>query len=496
MLPNKIHLSTIARFGILGRLKRISLLMIIMVVMGCSKLVEVKPPITQSTVESVYKVDGSAAAVLTGIYTRLSTGSFATGTLSLSLLSGLSADEFSLSGAISNTDPLFYYYRNALFTDPTANPGTENWSSFYRNIYAFNEAVENLNNSTSLTPAVKQQLLGEAKFMRAFHYFYLVNLYGAVPLAITSDHMINSHLSRSSASEVYKQIIKDLLEAKDLLADHYLEADVIANTSERVRPTKWAAAALLARAYLYNGDLTGDVSNYVNAEVQATVVINNSTLFSLEPLLENVFLANSSEAIWQLQPVNFGWNTEDARVFTINAPPSNEKPVSLSTSLYNVFEIGDKRKLTWIRDTTIDSEFLPYPYKYKKAEQDDPISEYLMVLRLGEQYLIRAEARAQQNKIIEAQADLNAIRNRAGLANSTANDKTSLLAAILQERRVELFSEWGNRWFDLKRTGNIDLIMATACSQKGGNWKSYQQLYPILYTDIERDQNLIQNTGY
>lgn len=463
---------------------------------SCKKLVEVKPPITQTTAESVYSSDASAAAVFTGMYTNLSKGSFATGSLSISLLSGLSADEFTLSGAISNTNKLFYYYRNALFSNPSGNHGTEFWSDSYRRIYACNEAIEKLNESTSLTPAVKQQILGEAKFMRAFHYFYLVNLYGEVPLAITSDYEVNSRLSRSSVSDVYQQIIKDLLEAKDLLADHYVGADVMTNTSERVRPIKWGAVALLARCYLYYGNLTGDVNNYVNADAHATAVINNSSLYSLVSAVNDVFLKNSLEAIWQLQPVNSGWNTEDARVFVIDATPSNSKPVSLSSLFYNSFEAGDSRKANWVKDTTIGSFFMHYPYKYKKAKLNDPVTEYLMVLRLGEQYLIRSEARAQQNKISEAQVDLNAIRNRAGLSNTSANDKTSLLSAILQERRVELFSEWGNRWFDLKRTGNENAVMTTACTQKGGTWQSYQQFYPIPYIDIQRDQNLTQNIGY
>ncbi|WP_431217938.1 RagB/SusD family nutrient uptake outer membrane protein [Puia sp. P3] len=134
-----------------------------------------------------------------------------------------------------------------------------------------------------------------------------------------------------------------------------------------------------------------------------------------------------------------------------------------------------------------------------KAQKNDPVTEYLMVFRLGEQYLIRAEARIQLGKS-EGASDLNAIRVRAGLdvyAGST--DKASLLNAIQHERQVELFTELGHRWFDMKRTGNLDAIMGApgnACSAKGGAWQSYKQLFPMPFADITQDQNLKQNTGY
>src|SRR5690606_28078371 len=120
-------------------------------------------------------------------------------------------------------------------------------------------------------------------------------------------------------------------------------------------------------------------------------------------------------------------------------------------------------KANWIGNVTSQSETYYFPYKYKISSGQDPWNEYPMVLRLAEQYLIRAEARAHQNKLPEAIADLDAIRERAGLL-SIANIKpgigqAELLDAILQERRVELFAEWGHRWFDLKRTAQADAIL-------------------------------------
>jgi hypothetical protein len=119
-----------------------------------------------------------------------------------------------------------------------------------------------------------------------------------------------------------------------------------------------------------------------------------------------------------------------------------------------------------------------------------------MVLRLGEIYLIRAEARAEQNNVSGAQADLNAVRTRAGLGYTTATDQASLLNAIAHERQVELFTEGGNRFFDLKRTGKIDSVMTAYAPLKEGTWSDYMQIFALPLNDIQQDANLTQNPGY
>jgi hypothetical protein len=139
--------------------------------------------------------------------------------------------------------------------------------------------------------------------------------------------------------------------------------------------------------------------------------------------------------------------------------------------------------------------FFPNKYKYKTAPGST--IEYSMILRLAEQYLIRAEARVQQNKLSDAIADLNTIRSRAGLGSIDVNStKDQILTAILHERQVELFTE-AQRWFDLKRFGLIDSVMTVVTPQKGGSkWDTNQQYYPIPLTDIQNDNNIVQNQGY
>jgi hypothetical protein len=121
-----------------------------------------------------------------------------------------------------------------------------------------------------------------------------------------------------------------------------------------------------------------------------------------------------------------------------------------------------------------------------------PPLDHSTVLRLAEQYLIRAEARTQQNNIAGAQADVNVIRHRAGLGDTPANDKESLLTAIDQERKHELFNEWGHRWLDLKRTGRADAVLSAIKPQ----WKPTAVLFPIPESEIINNPALKQNPGY
>lgn len=487
------------------------LIWLVLVQTSCKKWVEIPAPVYGLSESNVYSGNSTAIGVLSGFYNHMNNIDIFQGNRSIALFAGLSSDELVLFDGVAD-NIYIHYYKNALSAIIAPISGSEHWSPLYHCVFKANAAIEGLNASTTLTPIIKQQLLGEAKFMRAFFYFYLVNLFGDVPLALTTDPQYNTLLARTPKDQVYQQIITDLKDAKLLLSSDYLSETLLSTTTDRVRPNKWAAAALLARVYLYSGD-------YVNAEAEATMVINNTSLYSL-PVLNNTFLKNSLEAIWQLQPTDINFNTQDGRTFII--PPTGPiagannttNPVYVSNHLLTSFEPGDQRAVfgNWI-DTTIYQvsatlwDTVAYPYKYKINTLDENINpttgtafmtEYFMVLRLAEQYLIRAEARAQQNNISEAQSDLNAIRTRAGLANTTAGDKTSLLTAILHERQVELFSEWGHRWFDLKRTGHVEAVMSviTPLKATGAPWQSYQQWYPLPQSDLNTAPNLVQNTGY
>lgn len=453
---------------------------------GCTKLVEVNSPTTNISGLNVYSNDATAAAVLTGIYAQISSSPIiGSDLISIGFLTGLSSDELTLySGSSDVTQKT--YYQNKI----NANNLSNIWSNVYPKIYISNSAIEGITNSTVLNPNVKQHLLGEAKFLRAFFFFYLVNLYGDIPLPISSDYQINSVLYRIPQNKVWEQIITDLKDAKVLLTPDYLDASVLKTITERVRPNKWAATALLARSYLYIGD-------WKSAETESSEIIENTSLFNLEDSLNNVFLMNNKEAIWQLQPVTYGMNTLDAKAYILpSTGPSPLTPVYLSNSLLQSFEVGDFRKSRWIDSVTVSGASYYFPFKYKSATIGAPVTEYHTILRLAEQYLIRSEARVQQDNIDGALQDLNLIRKRAGLNNYKYSSKSALLSTILHERQVELFTEWGNRWLDLKRSKTIDAVMSVVTPEKGGKWNSNWQLYPIPAGEIIADGNLAQNMGY
>ena len=190
--------------------------------------------------------------------------------------------------------------------------------------------------------------------------------------------------------------------AQGLLRDNYVDATDTTTTVDRVRPNKAVATALLARAYLYMGDYDGNnATDYQKAEDQASAVISNSS-YSLCTNLSgdnSVFLANSSEAIWQLYtPLPANYNTIDGEYFILLAPPGNDGGLddnTISPQLLNAFEPSDQRKVNWISSISDGTNTYYFPYKYKVQTGGDPITEYTMVLRLAEQYLIRAEAKAE-----------------------------------------------------------------------------------------------------
>jgi hypothetical protein len=450
---------------------------------GCKKFVEVSPPITELISSDIFSSDGTATAAMMGIYSNLiSNNNFAGGgSQGIAYLTGLSSDELE---NYSTTADQIQFYRNQL-TKTNNILGASLWGASYQTIYQVNSVLEGISSSKSISPKVKNQLSGEAYFLRAFCYFYLVNLFGNPPLLLTTDQVANSRAGNTPEPETYQQIIADLKLAESLLNTNYVEADDTTVSQTRVRPNKAAAAALLAKTYLFAGD-------WADAETEASSVIDNTSAYSLTANVNDVFLANSTEAIWQLLPVLPGINTTEGYTFILNSAPNN---CAISQPLLDAFEPGDLRRSVWVDSITFSGKTYYYPAKYK-VKESSTITEYSMVLRLAEVYIIRSEARANLGHIEEAKEDLNLLRARAGLPNTNAIDQASLIAAIQHERQVEMFTEWGNRWLDLNRTNTIDAVMTTVAALKGSTWSATQKLYPIPFSEIQADPNLKQNPGY
>ncbi|RNL90675.1 RagB/SusD family nutrient uptake outer membrane protein [Sinomicrobium pectinilyticum] len=455
--------------------ERYILILTFFLVVSCEDMVEVDPPKERLIRSEVFTDDAVALSAMTGIYSYMMNRTFSSGynTLSVTFLCGMSSDEF--NNYNTSLEP---------FSDNSLSPSVSNvsnlWSGAYSIIYRSNSILEGIAaEEAGVSEEVKKQLEGEAKFVRAFSYFYLINLFGDVPLYTTPDFLANSKAERSPVEEVYQQIIIDLEDAQNLLLTDYTVSG-----GERSRPNRYAAMALLSRVHLYLG-------NWSQAETLVTEVIQSETLYKMEEDLNQVFLANSSEAIWQLVPVEPGYNTNEGRYFILNSSPINSFRVDLSDVILASFEEKDQRREVWVGDFTEGTDTWFFPYKYKVAV-GETLTEYSMVLRLAEQYLIRAEARAQQGNLNGAQEDLNIIRHRAGLVDAPAVSQTELLDAILQERRIEFFAEWGHRWFDLKRTGQADAVLGAAKP----NWEPTDALYPIPEQEILNNPNITQNTGY
>ncbi|SFO26377.1 SusD family protein [Chitinophaga sp. YR627] len=446
---------------------------------SCKRFLDVGNPPDKVVADYVYKYDASANSVLTGIFFSLQQR-FQGGSYAISTFYGLCADECStLVGSVC-----YDIYTN--------NSTSEYWVPFYEIVYRANAAIEGLSKSTTLTPMLKERLIGEAKFVRAFIYFYLVNIYGDVPLVTTTDYKLNIKLSRAPEKQVYIQIINDLIDAQNLLDDEYLDTDGLHSSIERIRPNKWAATALLARVYLYSGELE-------NAIRQSTLLIDNKQMFDTVQI-SDVFLKNNKEAIWQLYPVDVNGifkNTLDAPGLVLVAGPDYfDHPVWMSDDLFNSIEKNDLRKKYWIGVDSSTGVKYNFFYKYKLSNADDESGEYFMVLRLAEQYLIRAEARVRNGDIPEGLVDLNLIRRRAGLKDIEIDDTPKILTKILHERQVEMFMEWGHRWFDLKRLGYLDNVMSKVADEKGSVWYTYRKWDAIPTSDLLLNSNLKQNEGY
>lgn len=447
------------------------LFIIISFLVACKKFVEIQPAPDLINSEAVFTTDETATAAMSGVYAQMRQLSNTIPNGGISLFTGLSGDEIYNTSSSAVYDP---FYKDSI---PPANGTIERnfWADAYSNIYRTNAIIEGVNKSTDLSELVKKQLLGEAKFVRSFYYFYLANLFGDVPLVISTDYKVNEKMPRTPSSAIYLQMISDLLEAETLLVEQYLGTD-------KARPDKWAATALLARIYLFQ-------ENWVQAEAKASEVIN-AGMYSLPTDITGVFLKESEETIWQIAPRNGVGSTVEAMNY-IPAFSSLRPNFALTDSLLSSFEAGDRRKVDWVKSNVVNTNTFSYPFKYKNRNSV-PVTEYTVALRLAEMFLIRAEARAHLGNIAGGQEDISMIRNRAGLPDVTATSQVALLSAIEQERRVELFSEWGHRWLDLKRTGKMDAVLKNVKP----TWQSFAALYPIPFSQIQLNPFLTQNPGY
>lgn len=348
------------------------------------------------------------------------------------------------------------------------------WSNVYSGINRMNTVVEaaatvddkSFNNAAAIA---------EARLLRAFQYFNLLRYFGGsetgynkgsglgVPLITKPTLSVDDAkpVARASEADIWKQIIEDI----DFAVLNLPNSVAAGRVNRRV------ALALKARAHLYRGEWTA-------AEAASDSVITKGGYALLTgPNYPNIFFQKgNSEAIWEL--VYDATNSSSAYFFFYPTSAGGRNEISATATLRDLSEANDVRKA--VNYTTTPAA------KTLKFTRADGTDNNIMV-RLAEMYLIRAEARAKTNKLVDALADINVIRKRAGVLDAVAVTEATLLDAIEKERRIELAFE-GHRWFDIRRYNKLASVGIT---------QTFRALWPIPQREVLTTQNIVaQNPGY
>jgi SusD family. len=411
----------------------------------------------------------TAQAALNGAYDGLqASGVYG---LDLEVLSELASDNATWSGTYQFLGDVS---ANRIAAD---NPEVANmWRDLYQQIDRDNTVIERTTALTNVPDETKNEILGEAYFLRALSYHNLVKYFGAVPMPLVPVKVASdaAKYTRASVEEVYTQILSDLDKA----------GQMVSNTSDTRRATVNAVKAIRARVLFYRGSTTNSAADLASALAAANDVLTSmkDTLTVPYPDLFSATGSNTSEDIFR---VSFTASEENDLGYYYLYDGRTE--ASATRDIYNAYESGDLRKAWsiafWPRSTT----------KYQATKFPTTVgTEHPHVIRLAELVLMKAEILARQNNLAGAVAEYNKVRVRAGLPKHTlgveVTSQANVLAAIDKERRLELAFE-GDRWPDLVRQGR-------AVAVKGFQDRTYQLLFPIPIHDITTTPGLTQNPGY
>lgn len=402
-----------------------------------------------------------------------------------------------------------YYARNTLygavdptenvadFAVPTANGVTANDNvlvQFRLNYVIISRAnqVLSLIDGTGITftsDAIKNNIKGQAQFLRAFAYFDLVRLFGKVPLHLTPvTGREDAALPLSTTDEIYAQIEKDALAASTNLQSKSAQA-----AQDIGRATSGAAKTLLANLYITQ-------KKWASAETVLRDIVSKNE-YSLMPDYNDAFSytsanKNNAESIFEIQYMegSAGYNGNQIYRFlpspitaaeiapivgTSNPQPTSQESNNIPTpDLIAAYEAGDKRKAISIGTVTLSTslranQVYPYIKKYARPHSlNNNTGQNWPVYRYAEVLLFMAEALNEQGKTGEAATYINQVRMRAGLAATKATGQADMREAIFKERRVELAFE-NKRWFDLTRTGRVKEIIGAYGAKVKANPADY-----------------------
>lgn len=439
----------------------IRILPIVLALTSCKDFLDVEPKDSVSD-ETTIVDKTSAQTAVRGIYRELGDDAYY-GSL-FQTIGYLSGDNIQWTGSQS---VIQQFISHAVKSD-NANIATV-WAGIYSTINRSNQVIDKLPAVTdpTFTEDEKNTLLGEAYFIRALSYFDLARTWGGVQLIVKATQNINDTkgIKRSTLDQTYAQVLSDLDKAETLLPE----------TTNRIRATKKTVWALKARFYLYQ-------KNWAQAESYASKLIEDAEYRLIKPY--SAFFANNvvatDESIFEISySAN---NTNGHRNYW--QPPANNgtrqwAPNDAFIALVNDPAIGGNRNAAVAKT----NQGLWYGNFYYRSPATDPA----YILRIAEQYLIRAEARAQNENLEGALQDLDAVRDRAGLTASTATSQADILLAIENERRLEFAFE-PHRWYDLVRTGRAAAVLGVTDVNR--------YLMPIPVTELNTDTALEPNPGY
>ncbi|MFD2826664.1 RagB/SusD family nutrient uptake outer membrane protein [Leeuwenhoekiella polynyae] len=354
------------------------------------------------------------------------------------------------------------------------------WNSLYQTISRANYAIK-------YVPEVSQgelglRLVGEARALRALSYFYAVRVWGDVPLIIEPFESAEQDLfvERTDKELVLDQIVEDLKFAAENCNTNF------GGERDRVLITQGGANALLTQVYMWRKD-------YQNAALTADLVLDNS-LYSLVSMADwsNIFTTGfSNESIFEV-----GYNDVQTNALRVLYALGSDSDYFPSEQFRNSFEDGDLRQ-TKIYDTTAAQPRKIWKYFGEgfNDESPDPSSNNIVLVRLADIILLKAEALNELGQTDEALDLLNRIRTRAGLPDLDEADAIAaygdVQSAILHERSIELSYE-GHRWFDLLRTDKAIEVMQPI----NGLSDAANLVWPIHEDALNRNPNLDQNSFY
>jgi len=422
-----------------------------------------KEPVDQISSEELFTSEQNARAAVAALYRSLGSGNYYGQAFVV-------VPEFAAGHPrhTANFPEYLEYEENRIRVD---NPWSLNiWTVLYSTINAANNVITNVPTMENLSSTnVRDQLVQEARFVRALSYFNLVRSFGDVPLLLqptTSAAAENIQVPRSPASVVYESIVSDLLDATNLPNAYTTLQET------KGRATGNAARALLARVFLYQG-------NYAEAANYAQQVINSGLTLTSDyaSIWES---ENSSESIFEIQ-----FDDQFGNTLVANATPAGTTLFFASEEAFTLFDPNDQR-----RDfTVLQTNGNYYIGKYRNF---NPPSQNFVVLRLSEMYLIYAEAAARTKEVVtqEAYNYFKAIRDRARLETLeiTSYSVDSFIAAVQREKRLELMFE-AEAWYDYTRTGLALTEMMTVPDPE-------RYVFPIPQLEVNLNRQLTQNGAY